>query len=82
MTDTDPAFVARARSITEELLRVLCNEPATGSSGELGPVLVVFSGRTDALEFLRTVPTGTSRAELERLGAAYCAVHPAPGAGQ
>jgi hypothetical protein len=51
-----------------------------GPSGELVPVLVAFAGRADALEFLRTVPTGTSRSELERLGYAYCAAHPLPDA--
>ena len=39
---------------------------------------VPFAGRSDALEFLRTVPTGTNRAELERLGTAYCVAHPLP----
>ena len=78
MTDNDPAFLARARSITEELFRVLCDEPSMGQSGALEPVLVPFAGRSDALEFLRTVPTRTTRAELERLGAAYCAAHPLP----
>jgi hypothetical protein len=78
MTDNDPAFLVRARLVTEELFRVLCNEPSMGQSGALEPVLVPFAGRPDALEFLRTVPTGTSRAELERLGAAHCAAHPLP----
>ena len=78
MTDNDPAFLVRARLVTEELFRVLCNEPSMGQSGALEPVLVPFAGRPDALEFLRTVPTGTSRVELERLGAAYCATHPPP----
>lgn len=76
MTDNDPAFLARARLITDELFRVLGDEPSMGQSGALEPVLVPFAERSDALEFLRTVPTGTSRAELERLGAAYCATHP------
>ena len=79
MTDTDPAFIARARLVSEELFRVLCNERPTRRSGALEPVLVPFAGRPDALEFLRTAPTGISRAELERLGAAYCAAHPLPG---
>jgi hypothetical protein len=78
MTDNDPAFLARARLITDELFRVLCDEPSTGQSGALEPVLVPFVGRPDALEFLLTVRTGTSRTELERLGAAYCAAHPLP----
>jgi len=78
MTDNDPAVLARARLITEELFRVLCDEPSMGQSGALEPVLVPFVGRSDALEFLRTVPTGTSRAELERLGATYCVAHPLP----
>ena len=82
MTDNDPAFLARARSITEELFRVLCDEPSMGQSGALEPVLVPFAGRSDALEFLRTVPTGTNRAELERLGAAYCVAHPLPRANE
>jgi len=78
MTENDPAYLTRARLITEELFRVLRDEPSMGRSGALEPVLVPFTNRTDALEFLRTVPTGTSRAELERLGAAYCAAHPLP----
>ena len=78
MTNNDPAFLAQARLITEELFRVLCDEPSMGQSGALEPVLVPFAHRDDALEFLRTVPAGTSRAELERLGAAYCAAHPLP----
>jgi len=78
MNDNDPAVLIRARMITEELFRVLCDEPSAGQSGALEPVLVPFAGRSDALEFLRTVPTGTSRAELERLGAIYCAAHPPP----
>jgi hypothetical protein len=78
MSGGDPDFYLRARAISEELARVLSNEPATRGSGALEPVLVSFAGRPDALEFLRTIPTGTSRAELERLGAAYCAAHPAP----
>ena len=78
MTNNDPAFLARARLITEELFRVLCDEPSMGREGALEPVLVPFAGRSDALEFLRTVPTGTSRAELERLGVVYCAAHPLP----
>ncbi len=72
---TDPALQA-FRLLVDELHRVLCNEPPMGSSGALQPVLVPFAGRSDALEFLRTVPTGTSRAELERLAAVYCAAHP------
>jgi hypothetical protein len=76
MTHPDPAFLDRARLITAELFRVLSNEPSMGPSFALAPVLVAFAGRADALDFLRTVPTGTSRAELERLGAAYCAAHP------
>ena len=78
MAENDPVFLTRARLITEELFRVLRDEPSMGRSGALEPVLVPFANRTDALEFLRTVPTGTSRAELERLGAAYCAAHPLP----
>jgi hypothetical protein len=78
MTENNPAYLMRARSIAEELFRVLCDEPPIRQSGALEPVLVAFANRTDALEFLRTVPTGTSRAELERLGAAYCAAHPLP----
>lgn len=78
MTHPDPAPLDRFRLVTEELFRVLTNEPSMGQSGALTPVLVSFAGRSDALEFLRTVPTGTSRAELERLGAAYCAAHPLP----
>ena len=78
MTHPDPAFLERARLISEELFRLLSSEPAAKGSGELTPVLVAFAGRGDALEFLRTVPTGTSRAELERLGAVYCAAHPLP----
>ena len=77
MTDDDPQWILRARAIVEELDRVLCDEPAMESSGALEPVLVPFAGRPDALTFLRTVPTGTSRAEMERL-AAYCAAHPVP----
>jgi len=75
MMDDDPRWL-RARLLTAELFRVLCNEPPMGSSGALEPVLVPFAGRPDALEFIRTVPTGTSRVELERLAAAYCAAHP------
>jgi hypothetical protein len=78
MSGGDPDFRLRARAVSEELFRVLSNEPATRGSAALEPVLVSFAGRPDALEFLRTVPTGTSRADLERLGAAYCAAHPAP----
>jgi hypothetical protein len=78
MTNNDLAFLERARLITEELFRVLCDEPSMGQSGALEPVLVPFANRADALEFLRTVPTGTSRAELERLGAAHCVAHPLP----
>ena len=78
MTLPDPAFLARARMLKDELFRVLCDEPPMGQSVALEPVLLCFAGRPDALEFLRTVPTGTSRAELERLGAAYCAAHPLP----
>jgi len=78
MTYDDPEFLLRARLTSEELFRVLCNEPSMGSSGALEPVLVSFAGRSDALEFLRTVPTGISRAQLERLGAVYCAEHPLP----
>jgi hypothetical protein len=74
----DDDFILRARVVSEELFRVLCNEPAGEGSGELAPVLVSFAGRIDALTFLRTVPTGTSRAELERLAEAYCAAHPMP----
>jgi len=66
MTDNDPAFLARARQITDELFRVLCDEPSMRQSGALEPVLLPFAGRSDALEFLRTVPSGTSRVELER----------------
>ena len=76
MKDNDPEFLARARLITDELFRVLCDERPMGQSGALEPVLVPFAARSDALEFLRTVPTGTSRVELERLGAAYCAANP------
>src|SRR4051812_15790146 len=71
-----PFDEAQARALSEELFRVLCDEPAVGASGALEPVLVPFTGRSDALTFIRTVPTGTSRAELERLAAAYCASHP------
>lgn len=78
MTGKDARWLSQARLITEQLYRVLCNEPSMGSSGALEPVLVAFAGRPDALPFLRTVPTGTSRAELERLAAAYCAAHPRP----
>jgi hypothetical protein len=78
MTDDDPRWRSRARSIAEELYRVLCTEPSMGSSGALEPVLVPFAGRPEALTFLRTVPTGTSRVDLERLAAAYCAAHPVP----
>jgi hypothetical protein len=78
MTDDDPQWRLRARSIAEELNRVLCSEPPMASSGALEPVLVPFAGRPDALTFLRTVPSGTSRLELERLAAAYCAAHPVP----
>lgn len=78
MLDGDMDFSLRARALSEELFRVLCNEPATRGSGALEPVLVPFAGRSDALEFLFTVPTGTSRAELERLAAAYCVAHPVP----
>ena len=76
MTHDDPAFRLQARLVNEELFRVLCNEPPMGSSGALEPVLLPFVGRSDALEFLRTVPAGISREELDRLGAAYCAAHP------
>ena len=72
------AHLAQARAIHEELDRVLSNEPSMGSSGALVPVLVPFAGRPDALAFLRTVPTGTSRAELEHLAALYCTAHPSP----
>jgi hypothetical protein len=78
MTDDDPRWHLRARSIAEELYRVLCNEPPMRSSGALEPVLVPFVGLPDALRFLRTVPTGASRVELERLAAAYCVAHPVP----
>ena len=78
MTAPDPRWLKRAKLIAEELARVLSTEPAVGSSGALAPVLVAFQGRSDALPFLRTVPTGTSCAELERLAAAYCATHPPP----
>jgi hypothetical protein len=78
MMENDPAFIVRARLVSEELFRVLCNEPAMRQAGALEPVLLPFAGRPDALEFLRTVPTGISRVELERLGAAYCATHPLP----
>jgi hypothetical protein len=77
MTDEDRSL-ADAPAIAEELFRVLSNEPATGSSGELQPVLACLAGRPDALAFLRTVPTGTSLIELERLGAIYCAAKPFP----
>jgi hypothetical protein len=82
MNDYDPAFIARARLVSEELFRVLCDEPPMRQSGALAPVLVPFADRPDALEFLRTVPTGISRAELERLAAAYCAAHPLPGSAE
>jgi hypothetical protein len=74
----DPHFLQRARAVSAELFRVLCDEPPTGPSGALGPVLVPFAGRADVLAFLRTVPAGTNRVELERLAALYCAAHPAP----
>ena len=72
------ADLAEARAIHEELDRVLSNEPSMGSSGALAPVLVPFAGRPDALAFLRTVPAGINRAELEHLAALYCAAHPTP----
>ena len=78
MTHPDPALADRARLMTEELFRVLSDELSMEPSGELAPILIAFANRTDALEFLRTVPAGASRAELDRLGAAYCAAHPAP----
>ena len=71
-------FVRRARALSKELYRVLGDEPSTESSGALTPILVPFAGRPDALAFLRTVPTGTSRVALERLAALYCAAHPTP----
>lgn len=73
MTRPDPAFLVQARLLKEELFRVLCDEPPMGQSLALKPVPGSFVGRPDALEFLRGVPTGTSLAELERLGSAYCA---------
>ena len=74
----DQGFERRARAISTELYRVLGDEPPTGSSGALAPLLVPFAGRPDALTFLRTVPTGTSRVTLEQLAALYCAAHPTP----
>ena len=35
MTHPDPAFLNRARLMTEELFRVLSNEPSMGPSGAL-----------------------------------------------
>jgi hypothetical protein len=75
MTDHQPSRTIAA-AIAEELFRVLSNEPSGEGSGALEPVLVPFATRPDALAFLRTVPTGTSRVELERLAAVYCAANP------
>ena len=37
MTDNDPAFLARARLITDELFPVLRDEPSMGQSGAVRP---------------------------------------------
>lgn len=75
---TEDRFHPDAPAIAEELFRVLSNEPAVRSSGELAPILTSFAGRPDTLAFLRSVPTGTRLVDLERLGSMYCATHPLP----